>query len=44
MATAAVSQVQKAAAEIQKSEDAQRYMEQVRGNVSTIRGFGTYAP
>ncbi|RMZ89077.1 hypothetical protein DV736_g3709, partial [Chaetothyriales sp. CBS 134916] len=40
MATAAVSQVQKAAAEIQKNEDAQKYFEQVRGNVANLRGLG----
>ncbi|RMZ85405.1 hypothetical protein DV737_g716, partial [Chaetothyriales sp. CBS 132003] len=39
IATAAVSQVQKAAAEIQKSEDAQKYFEQVRGNVANLRGL-----
>ncbi len=44
IATAAVSQVQKAAAEIQKSEDAQRYLEQVKGNVANLRGFGMYSP
>lgn len=39
-ATAAVTQAQAAVREIQKNEDAQRYLEQVRGNVGAIRGFG----
>ncbi|RMD39515.1 hypothetical protein DV735_g5606, partial [Chaetothyriales sp. CBS 134920] len=39
IATAAVSQVQKAAAEIQKNEDAHKYFEQVRGNVANLRGL-----
>jgi Family of unknown function (DUF5427) len=42
-ATAAVTQAQAAVQEIQKNEDAQRYFEQVRGNVSTLRGFGTFS-
>lgn len=41
-ATAAVSQAQKAVQDIQKNEDAQKYFEQVRGNVGVIRGFGMY--
>ena len=39
-ATAAVSQAQAAVQEIQKNEEAQKYLEQVRGNVGAIRGFG----
>lgn len=39
-ATAAVSQAQKAVQEIQKNEDAQKYFEQVRGNVGVIKGLG----
>ena len=39
-ATAAVSQAQKAVQDIQKNEDAQKYFEQVKGNVGVIRGFG----
>ncbi|RMZ82189.1 hypothetical protein DV738_g1804, partial [Chaetothyriales sp. CBS 135597] len=34
-----MSQVQKAAAEIQKNEDAHKYFEQVRGNVANLRGL-----
>jgi hypothetical protein len=41
-ATAAVSQAQKAVQDIQQSEDAQKYLEQVRGNVGVIRGFGVF--
>ena len=39
-ATAAVSQAQAAVKEIQKNEEAQRWAEQMKGNVSTLRGFG----
>lgn len=39
-ATAAVSQAQKAVSDIQRNEDAQKYFEQVKGNVGVIRGFG----
>ena len=39
-ATAAVTQAQAAVQEIQKNEEAQKYLEQVRGNVGAIRGFG----
>jgi hypothetical protein len=39
-ATAAVSQAQKAVQDIQKNEEAQKYLEQVKGNVGVIRGFG----
>lgn len=42
-ATAAVSQAQAAVREIQQSEDAQRYLEQVKGNVGALRGLGNYA-
>ena len=41
-ATAAVSQAQKAVQDIQKNEDAQKYFEQVRGNVGVIKGFGEF--
>ena len=39
-ATAAVSQAQAAVKEIQKNEEAQRWAEQVRGNVGVLKGFG----
>jgi hypothetical protein len=39
-ASAAVSQAQAAVREIQKNEEAQRYLEQVKGNVGALRGFG----
>lgn len=39
-ATAAVSQAQAAVKEIQKNEEAQKWAEQLRGNVGVIRGFG----
>ncbi|KIX00992.1 uncharacterized protein Z518_10058 [Rhinocladiella mackenziei CBS 650.93] len=39
-ASAAVSQAQAAVKEIQKNEEAQRWAEQVRGNVGMLRGFG----
>lgn len=41
-ATAAVSQAQAAVKEIQRNEEAQRWAEQVRGNVGALRGFGTF--
>jgi Family of unknown function (DUF5427) len=43
-ATAAVSQAQAAVREIQKNEEAQRYLEQVKGNVGALRGFGMTLP
>lgn len=39
-ATAAVSQAQAAVKEIQQNEEAQRWAEQVRGNVGALKGFG----
>lgn len=39
-ATAAVSQAQAAVKEIQKNEEAQRWAEQMRGNVGALRGLG----
>lgn len=39
-ASAAVSQAQAAVKEIQKNEEAQRWAEQVRGNVGALRGIG----
>ena len=39
-ATAAMKQAEAAYKEIQQNEDAQKYLEQVRGNVSVIRGYG----
>lgn len=39
-ATAAVSQAQAAVKEIQKNEEAQRWAEQMRGNVGALKGFG----
>lgn len=39
-ATAAVSQAQAAVKEIQKNEEAQRWAEQVRGNLDGLRGLG----
>lgn len=41
-ATAAVSQAQAAVKEIQQNEEAQKWAEQVRGNVGALRGFGTF--
>ena len=41
-ATAAVSQAQSAVREMQKNEEAQKYLEQVRGNVGALRGFGMH--
>jgi hypothetical protein len=40
-ATAAVTQAQAAVKEIQKNEEAQKWAEQLRGNVGALRGFGT---
>lgn len=39
-ATAAVGQAQAAVKEIQKNEEAQRWAEQMRGNVGALKGFG----
>ncbi len=39
-ATAAVSQAQAAVKEIQKNEEAQKWAEQLKGNVGALRGFG----
>jgi hypothetical protein len=39
-ATAAVSQAQAAVKDLQKNEEAQKWAEQVRGNVGVLRGFG----
>lgn len=39
-ATAAVNQAQAAVKEIQKNEEAQRWAEQMRGNVGALKGFG----
>ena len=41
-ATAAVSQAQAAVKEIQKNEEAQRWAEQMRGNVGALRGLGMW--
>lgn len=41
-ATAAVSQAQAAVKEIQKNEEAQKWADQVKGNVSMLRGFGMF--
>jgi hypothetical protein len=41
-ATAAVSQAQAAVKDLQKNEEAQKWAEQVRGNVGALRGFGTH--
>ena len=43
-ASAAVKQAEALAKEIQKNEEAQRWAEQVKGNVGALRGFGKYAP
>lgn len=40
-ASAAVKQAEAAVKEIQKNEEAQRWAEQVKGNVGALRGFGT---
>jgi hypothetical protein len=39
-ATTAVKQAEAAVKEIQKNEEAQRWAEQVRGNVGVLKGFG----
>ncbi|OAG34619.1 hypothetical protein AYO21_11215 [Fonsecaea monophora] len=39
-ASAAVSQAQAAVKEIQKNEEAQKWAEQLRGNVGVLKGFG----
>lgn len=41
-ASAAVHQAQAAVKEIQKNEEAQKWADQVRGNVGMLRGFGRY--
>ena len=41
-ASAAVKQAEALAKEIQKNEEAQRWAEQVKGNVGAIRGFGGF--
>lgn len=43
MASAAVKQAEAAVKEIQQNEEAQRWAEQVKGNVGALRGLGTYA-
>ena len=43
-ATAAVTQAQAAVKEFQKNEEAQKYIEQVRGNVGALRGIGKNHP
>ncbi|KAI7968323.1 hypothetical protein EIK77_010493 [Talaromyces pinophilus] len=40
-ATAAMKQAEAAVKEIQKNEEAQKWAEQVRGNVGALRGLGT---
>jgi hypothetical protein len=40
-ASAAVKQAEAAVKEIQKNEEAQRWAEQVKGNVGALRGIGT---
>jgi hypothetical protein len=37
-----VSQAQAAVKDLQKNEEAQKWAEQVRGNVGALRGFGEY--
>jgi hypothetical protein len=41
-ATAAVSQAQAAVKDLQKNEEAQKWADQVRGNVGALRGFGKH--
>ena len=41
-ATAAVSQAQAAVKDLQKNEEAQKWAEQVKGNVGALRGFGEH--
>lgn len=43
-ASAAMTQAQAAVKEIQKNEEAQKWAEQVRGNVGALRGFGMQTP
>lgn len=43
-ATAAVKQAEALAKEIQKNEEAQRWAEQVKGNVGALRGLGKLFP
>jgi hypothetical protein len=43
-ATAAVKQAEAAVKEIQKNEEAQRWAEQVRGNVGVLKGLGMLNP
>ena len=43
-ASAAVKQAEALAKEIQKTEEAQRWAEQVKGNVGALRGLGNYFP
>lgn len=43
LATAAVKQAQAAVAEVQKNEEANKWAEQVKGNVGALRGFGMFA-
>ena len=42
-ASAAVKQAETAVKEIQKNEEAQRWAEQVKGNVGALRGLGSYS-
>ena len=42
-ASAAVRQAEALAKEIQKNEEAQRWAEQVKGNVGALRSYGAYA-
>ncbi len=42
-ASAAVKQAEAAVKEIQKNEEAQRWAEQVKGNVGALRGLGRFA-
>lgn len=41
-ATAAMKQAEAAVSQIQQNEDAKKYLEQVKGNVVTLRGFGMF--
>lgn len=43
-ASAAVKQAEAAVKEIQKNEEAQRWAEQVKGNVSSLRNIGKHRP
>jgi uncharacterized protein DUF2427 len=42
MGSAAVKQAGEAVKEIQKNEEAQRWAEQMRGNVGVLKGFGMF--